>query len=94
MPATCVPWSNTNTGLSKHDGPVFLHFCILNRNLACVRTGGGWVSRPRLSCDDKERLVYSSSALLRGSGRLSDCGHSQSQGVEWLGVGVEGLRAE
>ena len=30
-----------NTGLSKHAGPVFLHFCSLNQNLARVRTGGG-----------------------------------------------------
>ena len=39
MPATCVPCYVLcgQTGLSKHGHPVFLHFCPLNQNLACVR---------------------------------------------------------
>ena len=40
MPATCVPCYVLcgQAGLSKHGHPVFLHFCPLNQNLACVRT--------------------------------------------------------
>ena len=46
MPATCVPLylPHGNTGLSKHSHPLFLHFCLLNQNLARVRMGGGGAS--------------------------------------------------
>ena len=48
--ATCVlPYvPHGNMGLCKHGDPVFLHFCPLNQNLACVRTrgvGGYFVSK-------------------------------------------------
>ena len=44
MSATCVPWNvpPSNTGLSKHGDPVFLHLCPLNQNLGRVGTGGGY----------------------------------------------------
>ena len=43
MSATRVPsyGPRGNMGLSKHGDPVFLPFCPLNQNLACVRTWRG-----------------------------------------------------
>ena len=35
-----IPTPCPDTGLSKHSDPMFLHFCPLNQNLACVGMGG------------------------------------------------------
>ena len=39
----------SNTGLSKHDDPMFLLCCPLNQNPACVRNGGGGSRYPTLA---------------------------------------------